>query len=118
MGLTFVDIEVSNLADKNRKVHNNFLVDSGATYTLLPEKLWKAIGVVPEDNITVTFADGRQEKRDTGFAFVSFNGKRTPTRVILGEKDDCSLLGVVTLEEMGYLLDPLKRVLLDAKIMI
>lgn len=32
-----------------------FLVDSGATYTLLPERVWKAIELTPKRKATFTF---------------------------------------------------------------
>jgi hypothetical protein len=41
----------------------------------------------------------------------TFGDKTVPTQVILGEPDDSKLLGVLTLEEMGLVLNPLKRTL-------
>lgn len=41
----------------------NFLVDSGVTYTLLPRKVWRAIGLKPTDSIKISLADGTMVKR-------------------------------------------------------
>ena len=43
MGLTFVEGTVSG--KKGKKASVKFLIDSGAIYTLLPEKNWKALGL-------------------------------------------------------------------------
>jgi hypothetical protein len=41
-----------------------FLVDSGATYTVLPEKVWKNIGLKPMREHEFTLADGTVIKRE------------------------------------------------------
>ena len=46
MGLTFVEGTVTG--KKGKKATVEFLVDSGAIYSLLPEKDWKAIGLKPK----------------------------------------------------------------------
>jgi len=111
MGMTFVDATIAPLNDPDRVVTEQFLVDSGATHTVLPEAIWKALGLEAVDTVRVRFADGRVVSRPTGFAMIRFDGHAAPSRVILGEADDSKLLGVVTLEEMGLTLDPLKRTL-------
>jgi clan AA aspartic protease len=110
MGLTFVDLTVSPLNDPKRTVTEQFLVGSGASHTVLPERIWKSLGLEAVDTVRVRLADGRVTTRPVGFAIVKFDGHSAPTRVLLGEPDDSLLLGVVTLEEMG-LSDPLKRTL-------
>jgi hypothetical protein len=37
------------------------------------------------------------------------DGRRGPSPVIFGERDDATLLGAVTLEALGLMVDPLKR---------
>lgn len=111
MGLTFVEVTVTPLNDPTRVVVEQFLVDSGASLTVLPENLWKSLGLEAQDHVRIRLADGRMVTRPVGFAMIRFDGRSTPSRVILGEADDSKLLGVVTLEEMGLTLDPLKRTL-------
>lgn len=116
MGTTFVDLTISSLKDPSKTVMDEFLVDSGATHTVLPENLWKKLEIEPIGTVRVQTADGRLDSRQTGFALVTFKEITIPTRVILGQVDDSQLLGVVTLEEMGLLFDPLKRTLKSADI--
>ena len=108
MGLTFVELTVSPLNDPKRTVTEQFSVDSGASHTVLPERIWKSLRL---ESAGVRLADGRITSRPVGFAMINFNGHSTPTRVLLGEPDDSLLLGVIALEEMGLPFDPLKRTL-------
>jgi clan AA aspartic protease len=111
MGLTLVDVTVSPLSDPTRVVTEPFLADSGASQTVLPENIWRSLGLEAQDQVRIRLTDGRVVSRPVGFAMIRFDGRATPSRVILGEADDSKLLGVVTLEEMGLTLDPLKRTL-------
>ena len=43
---------------ERKKGHCKFLVDSGALYSLLPEKVWQAIGLKPKRTMTSTLVDG------------------------------------------------------------
>ena len=52
MGLTFVEVTVALLNDPSRMVRDQFLVDSGASLTVLPEDIWKALGLEAEDTVT------------------------------------------------------------------
>ena len=56
MVLTFIEGVVTGKKKKSSTLQ--FLVDSGAIYTLLPEKDWKAIGLKAKRRMTFTLADG------------------------------------------------------------
>ena len=62
MGLTFIEGVVTG--PKNKKATVNFLVDSGATYTLRSEQQWKSIEVTPTRSMTFTLADGTKVVRE------------------------------------------------------
>jgi hypothetical protein len=47
--------------------------------------------------------------RSTGAALFRFHGEQGASTVIFGEPGDAALRGVVTLEELGLILDPLRR---------
>jgi hypothetical protein len=57
------------------------------------------------------FADGREITRPVGDAIFMFGDQRAASPVIFGEEDDAALLGSVSLESLGLVLDPMKRVL-------
>jgi clan AA aspartic protease len=109
MGLTFVEATVTG--KKGKKATVKFLVDSGAIYSLLPEKDWKAIGLKPKHSMTFTLADGTEIKRDVSECHIAMNQVDGHTPVILGEPGDDPLLGAVTLEVLGLVLNPFNRTL-------
>jgi predicted aspartyl protease len=88
-----------------------FLVDSEATYTLVPHDVWQALGLMPERTVTFTLADGTPLSRDVSECHLALPQGDVHTPVILGEPGDEALLGAVTLEILGLVLHPFKRTL-------
>lgn len=86
-----------------------FLVDSGATYTVLPFETWKEIGLAPRRSIQLRLADGTAIERKVSECLIRLPQGEGHTPVILGEQADQALLGVVTLEILGFILNPLTR---------
>lgn len=94
-----------------------FVVDSGAKYTLLPEPDWRAIGLAPKRRLTFVLADGPGIARDVSECHIVLPQGDGHTPVILGEADDEALLGVVTLEILGFVLHPFNRTLRPARLL-
>lgn len=109
MGLTYIEGTVTGPTAKKSSV--SFLVDSGATYTLLNEQQWKSIGLTPTRNMVFTLADGTKVVRDISECFISLPQGEGHTPVILGVAGDVPLLGAVTLEILGLMLNPFNRTL-------
>jgi len=114
MGITFIEASVKNPPSKVEKVR--FLVDSGATYSVLPHKTWTKLGLEPKRSVGVSLADGTLLERQVADCFMQIAGIEAATPIILGEPGDEALLGLVTLENMGLVLDPLKRTLQPIKV--
>jgi predicted aspartyl protease len=49
MGLTYVDATVTGPTDKSRQIQ--LLVDSGASYSLLPEDVWQELEIKPQEKL-------------------------------------------------------------------
>lgn len=109
MGLTVIRATVEGAAGQKAKV--DFLVDSGASYTLLPEKIWRRLKLKAKRRMPFSLADGRLIERDISECRISIQGEETHTPVILGVSGDEPLLGVITLEELGLVLNPFQRTL-------
>ncbi len=95
-----------------------FLVDSGATYTVLPEEAWKKIGLSPLREHEFILADGTAVKRKVSECYISLPQGESHTPVVLGEAGDYPLLGVVTLEILGLVLNPFKRTLQPMRMLL
>jgi clan AA aspartic protease len=114
MGLTFVDATVTGPSGKSRSV--KLLVDSGTSYSLLPDEVWRDLELQPQETLEFVLADGTTIERAASECKICLNGKERHTPVILGEAGDESLLGVITLENLGLMLDPFKRTLQAMKL--
>ncbi|MBS4028990.1 MAG: retroviral-like aspartic protease family protein [Ignavibacteriales bacterium] len=115
MGLTFIDGTVSH---SSKKASVRFLVDSGATYTLLSKNVWQAIELEPTRSLSFSLADGTIIERNISECFISLKQGEGHSPVILGEEGDEPLLGVVTLEILGLTLNPFNRTLQPMKMML
>jgi predicted aspartyl protease len=103
MGLMFVVGEVRGPHGRDRV---KFLVDSGAKYSLLPYSVWRKIGLEPRRTLTLTLADGTPIQRQVSECEFVLPQGRAHAPAILGESRDRALLGVVTLENLGVMLNP------------
>ena len=109
MGITYIEGLVTG--PTGRDVSVRFLVDSGATYTLLAEPDWRAIELKPKRVVSFTLADGTEIERQVSECHLTLPQGEAHTPVILGEAGDEPLLGAVTLEILGLVLNPFTRTL-------
>lgn len=109
VGLSYIEGTVSGPVGEQSV---RFLIDSGAVYSLLPEHVWRAIGLVPKREMDFALADGTTVRRAVTECHLSLPQGEGHTPVILGEPgDEQPLLGVVTLEILGLVFDPFHRTL-------
>lgn len=118
MGITTVTLTVKNPLHPTKEVKGEFLVDSGAHYTVLPFRMVKHLGLKPSFTQKFSLADGKIIKRSIGSALVKFEDKEGAVMVVLGQLEDSALLGVTTLESFGLMIDPFKRKLYHSKLML
>src|SRR5437588_6988834 len=57
-----------------------FLIDSGATYSLLPEQAWHAIGLAPKREVEFVLADGTTVHRAVSECHLSLSRGRVTRR--------------------------------------
>jgi len=111
MGLTYVESLVGAPGRRPRRRRVRFLVDSGAVYSVLRRADWKALGLKPERELEFVLADGTTLTRSVSESSFEIQGRRATSPVVLGETEDEALLGAVTLETLGLMLNPLNRTL-------
>ncbi len=110
MGLTVLEVEVANPAKPAAAVTVEFLVDSGAVYSVVPAPVLRRLGIKPlRGKEQFRLADGSKIERRKGIALFRYQGKEGGADVVFGEPGDSSLLGALTLEALGLALDPLRR---------
>jgi predicted aspartyl protease len=109
VGLTFLEVEVGNPADTSSTRTLEFLVDSGAIYTVAPGDVLAELGIQPISEEKYWLANGEKIVRKRGIAFYRYGDKVGGADVIFGEEGDSNLLGATTLESLGLALDPIRR---------
>ena len=116
MGITYIHGQVKGPRGKPADV--KFLIDSGATYTVLPQEIWKAIGLKPKRKMSFTLADGTPINRSVSEVYLKLAQGEAHTPVILGKDRDQALLGVVTLEILGLVFNPFYRTLQPMRMLL
>jgi clan AA aspartic protease len=109
MGLTFLEIEVGNPASPEITEKVEFLIDSGAVYSVVPALILAKLGIRPVTQQEFRLADGSKIIRKKGIALFKRGEQVGGADVIFGEEGDSQLLGAFTLEALGLSLDPLRR---------
>ena len=104
MGRMFVDIEVSGSL-QGAYTTLTMQLDTGSDDTALPRTFLRKLGVRPLGRDRYELADGRRVHRQYGIAFFRLRGDVGATRVMFCGPRDAPVLGVIALEELGFLID-------------
>jgi predicted aspartyl protease len=116
MGVTYIEGLLTGPTGKQATAR--FLVDSGATYTLVPAAESRLLELQPKRTVAFSLADGTTIERRVSECHLSLPQGEGHTPVIVGEPGDEALLGVITLEELGPVLNPFTRELQPMRMML
>ena len=109
MGLIYANISMSNpRKEALQKVDVECLVDTGAMWTCIPEHISIQLGLDELEKREVTTADGKKHSCPyVGPIQIKFENRMCFTgAIVLG---DSVLLGVIQMEDMDLLVNPLQR---------
>ena len=107
MGAFSVNLWVGNLfTDAGANVEA--LVDTGATYSMIPGSLLQELGVEPIETRISRIADGSRIELQTAWARFHAEGRNAVARVSFGP-EGTYLMGATTLEDMGLAVDPVEQ---------
>lgn len=118
MGLTVLEVEVGNPANPEVTEKLEFLIDSGAIYSVVPTPILERLGIRPLAKQEFRLAEGTKVVRMKGVALFRYGDRVGGADVIFGEEGDSMLLGAFTLEALGLSLDPLRRELKPLPMML
>ena len=108
MGVFTVEIEIGD-PDGQRFERLEAVVDTGATYTVVPAARLRRLGVVPSVSSPFELADGTMRDFDIGQTQVRVDGQEVTTLVVFGEDQAEPLLGAYTLGGLRLASDPVRR---------
>jgi len=123
MGHTFVTIKVQNAVDcvlaeerkgRRRRVRTviipDALVDTGTTYLCLPARYIRELGLRPRpQTVKATTAAGIVERRIFSSALLTLEGRSDEFSVAELPDDAPALVGVVPLEVLDFVVDPVEQ---------
>ena len=81
------------------------LVDTGATYSMIPESLLSRLRLAPSEQIRFRLANGGHVEYGIGEARFAIDGRERTCTVVFGAEGRY-LLGATTLEDFGLMVDP------------
>lgn len=111
MGATHVVARIKPAGMNGAAFEAKFLVDTGATDSMVPGDELRKIGVEQAGTMRYELADGTVQAFPFGLATIEFMGEVTAGRVIFGPNGSEPLLGVTALESVGITVDPANQTL-------
>jgi predicted aspartyl protease len=108
MPVTFLKAKVINPEQPKKSQECEFLVDSGAVYSVVPLSILKKLGIKPTSSEEFILANDEVIKKPIGNAYFEYENKIRAAPVVFGEKG-VFLLGATTIEALGMILDPIRR---------
>jgi clan AA aspartic protease len=119
VGITFARVNVSNPRRSDLSaVDLEFLVDTGAIYSAMPTSALEALGIARLGRHEFTLADGTHQAYDVGEAFFELDTRGGTSRVVFAPDGVTPLLGAVTLESLGLMVNPVTRELLPMRLFL
>ncbi len=106
MGTFYVTIQVADRL-RERYVNVDAMVDTGSTYTSLPESLLAELGIEREESDIFELADNRLVEYDMGETRVRLQGRELTVPVVFAHDDSTPLVGATTLEILRLGIDPI-----------
>src|SRR5208283_1137381 len=110
MGITFTKATISNPRQaRRRSIEVEFLIDTGAIYSVIPGATARDLGLKKLDREEFTLADGSRRSYDIGEAFFELGARHGTSKVVFGPTSATPLQGPLTLESLGLMVNPLTR---------
>jgi len=106
LGCVKVAAKIYNPTDKSKPIHLELLADTEAIYTAIPASLLEKINVKPTSTRKFKLANGKVERCPTGEAYVEIAGEGATSIIAFLPEGSTPLLGVTTLELLGFQVDP------------
>ena len=107
MGVFTVEIGIGD-PDGLRFESVEAMVDSGASYTMIPSSLLRSLGVTPLKRRGFKLAGGSRIELEIGQTWMRVEGELGIAPVVFVEEDAQPLLGTVTLEMFQLGIDPVE----------
>ncbi len=117
VGTFRVDFTIRNRVTGEERSLNG-LVDTGASYTIIPAGILDELGIERDETELFSLADGSVQELDIGWADMDLEGRTRPVYVVFGTSDEKILLGAMALEAFALAADAKNHRLIRAELTI
>ena len=107
MGTFWVSLSVGDLTTGTTETVKA-LVDTGATYSMIPASVLERLGIMPARSRRFRVANSERVEYQTALAYFETGGYEGEARVVFGPEGEY-LLGATTLEDMLLAVDPVGK---------
>jgi aspartyl protease family protein len=104
-----VHAEIANPQQPRFRLGVELMVDTGATYSLLPAEVVAQLDLATPWQRIATLASGEGVTLPMGHVLMQLNGEEMPTIFLAGPRGCQGLIGAVTLEEFALAADPVHQ---------
>lgn len=117
VGTFSVDFVIRNRATAQARTLNG-VVDTGASYTVIPAQILDELGIEREETKVFSFADGSRRELAIAWAEMELQGQRGNVYVMFGPDSRKTLIGALALETFALAADAKYRRLIPAELTI
>ena len=115
MGTFSVDFVIRNRNGSQARELNG-VVDTGASYTVIPAQILDELGIEREQTKVFSLADGSRQELAIAWAEMELQGQRGSVYVVFGPDSRKVLLGAMALETFALAADAKYRRLIPAEL--
>ena len=105
MGMVYAVMEIGDLAGE-RFAPFRGMVDTGSSYTTLPARLLRSVGLEPTGTESFELADGRSVLQGCTIALLRYHGVSVRVPVSFDDTNTQILIGSTALEALRLAVDP------------
>jgi len=105
VGHVNVALKLSNPLDPSKNVETTALVDTGATFTIVPRQVFENLQLTVTGKRKVRTASN-METLEESFVAVEIKGDQTVTLILISNTLEKILIGVITLESLVLTVNP------------
>lgn len=119
VGITFAKLQLTNRQRPDLEaVELELLVDSGAVFSVVPGSILDGLDVARVERNEFTLADGTHVAYDVGEVTFAVGNRAYTSKVVFAPEGVTPLLGALTLESLGLMLNPVTRELLPMRLFL
>ncbi len=94
------------LVGEYKEIEVELIVDTGSILTWIRSNRLSAIDCKPRREKDFRTIEGRTIRRKTGPVTIRYDGAEADVEVVFGQEEDAEVLGVTSLEGLGFQVDP------------